>query len=287
MKIGTSFSLTGGFKTYWGENCYKKLSELGFYGMDFNMSNTESVLYTADEVEIESILVNERESALDAGMEINQVHGPWRWPPKDYTPEDRAERMGKMKKSIKMTSVLGCKNWVVHPIMPFYVDDIGTEDEQKTWEYNIEFMTELLQFAKQYGVTICLENMPFIRFSLSKPQDILRFVKTINDDNFKICLDTGHVMACDAGLSLYEETKRLGEEIRVLHIHDDRYCKDAHLMPYLGTIDWKSFARALKEIEFKGVFSLETTPPAALSEPLFEQMSLLYANVAKEIVSDI
>lgn len=37
------------------------------------------------------------------------------------------------------------------------------------------------------------ENMPFKNFSLSKPCDILRFVKAIDDENFKICLDTGHV----------------------------------------------------------------------------------------------
>ena len=64
-----------------------------------------------------------------------------------------------MKKSIRAASILECKNWVIHPIMPFGVEDIDTGDAEKTWDMNVAFMKELLKTAKEYGVTICLENM--------------------------------------------------------------------------------------------------------------------------------
>ena len=86
--------------------------------------------------------------------------------------EDRKERMEKMKKSIRYTAVLGCKYWVIHPIMPFGVCEKDTEDAQKTWDMNIEFMSELLKVAKEVGVTICFENMPMLQFSLAKPDKI-------------------------------------------------------------------------------------------------------------------
>ena len=40
-----------------------------------------------------------------------------------------------------------------------------------------EFFTELLQFAKEQDVTICLENLPMAKFSLADPRQVLKFVK--------------------------------------------------------------------------------------------------------------
>ena len=287
MKTGIVFSLYGGVKKRWGEEGYKRLKEAGFSCLDFNMISTETELYTLPFEEVKEVLAKEKKLMDAAGIEIWQMHGSWRWPCKDYTKEDRQERMEKCKRSIEVAAFFCCKYWVIHPIMPFYVDDIDTADEIKTWDYNIEFMTELLSFAKCYNVTVCLENMPFKNFSLSKPRDILRLVKTINDTNFKICLDTGHIAACDAGLSIYDEIKSLGDEIMVLHVHDDRYCKDAHLLPFMGNIDWQGFTKALKEIGFKGVLSLETAPPMALKDEVFEKMYCVYAGCAKQLADDI
>ena len=171
----------------WGEDTYKKLREHGYSASYFNMMDTDTVLYTASREEVNKILLHERELAEESGILIDQVHGPWRWPPRDGTVEERQERMEKMKMSISMTAVLGCKHWVVHPIMPFTTCDMDKAEE--TWQINLEFMSELLKTAKECGVTICLENMPMLKFSLATPGKILELVKAINDDNFKICLD--------------------------------------------------------------------------------------------------
>ena len=287
LKTGIGFSLYGGVRKRWGEECYKKLKAAGFSCIDFNMCSTETELYTLPFEEVKEILAKEKELMDAAGIEFWQMHGPWRWPCKDYTEGDREERMEKCKRSIEVAAFFGCKYWVIHPIMPFYVDDIGTADEPKTWDYNIEFMTELLKFAKQYNVTICLENMPFTNFSLSKPCDILRFVKTINDQKFKICLDTGHISVFGSDLSLYDEIKRLGSEIKVLHVHDNKCIGDEHLLPFLGSIDWQKVCLALNEIGFDGVLSLETAPPMALNDDNFEKMYSVYAGCAKQLANDI
>lgn len=283
MKIGmqTSTLDINGYGR-WKEEMYDKLKEHGYACSDFDMSNTDTEIYTACQDKSDEIMLYERCLALQAGIKITQVHGPWRWPAKDFTEEDRAERMEKMKKSIRATNVLGCRNWVVHPIMPYGVEDAGTENAQKTWDINVAFMTELLKEAKANNVTICLENMPMHHFSLAKPEAILKLVQTIHDDHFKICLDTGHVAVFDE-LDLAEEVRRLGSEIRVLHVHDNKCNEDLHLMPYFGVIDWKAFAAALKEISFEGSFSLETMPSKKLPDPIFEEMSKLLLKIAKEI----
>jgi len=268
----------------WGEDTYKKLKEHGFSCLDYNMSNTDTVIYTASQEKSDAMLLHEKELSLQAGIEITQAHGPWQWPPKDFTEEARNERMEKMKKSIRATAVLGCKNWIVHPVMPYGIEERDSENAQKTWDVNIAFMSELLKTAKDYDVTICLENMPFLEFSISKPEEILKFVKTINDEHFKICFDTGHVSVFDH-LIIGDEVRRLGSEIRTLHVHDNMLNKDLHLFPYFGVTDWRDFASALKDIQFGGCFSLETIPSKKLPDDIFEDMCKLLVRISKEIIS--
>lgn len=284
MKIGFQTS-TFDKQSYgrYGENTYKKLKEHGYSCSDFCMVESDFPIFNMSVKDTDALLLKEKKLALEAGIEIFQVHGPWRWPPQDNAEEDRRERMDKMKKSIRGTAVLGCKNWVIHPIMPYGIEEIGTENAQKTWEMNKEFMTGLLKTANEYDVTICLENMPMPEFSMGTPEAVLKFVKEINDEHFKICLDTGHVSVYN-NLSLKGEVKRLGKEIRTLHIHDNKCGNDLHLMPYFGVINWQEFADALKEINFDGCFSLETIFPSGLSDDVFEASAKLLAKIAKEIV---
>ncbi|MBR5280050.1 MAG: sugar phosphate isomerase/epimerase [Clostridia bacterium] len=287
MRIGISASSLEkqGYGRF-GEDTYLKLKEHGFSCTDFNMADTNAAVYTKDLAQAEAFLQRERAMAEAAGIEINQVHGPWRWPPKDATEEDRKERMEKMKKSIYLTAVLGCKNWVVHPIMPLGLEDADTENALRTWAMNFVFMEELLETAKEYDVTVCLENMPMHKFSMSKPKEILNFVEQIGDDHFKICLDTGHVSVFPE-LDLAEETRRLGKEIRVLHVHDNRYNCDMHLNPYDGIVDWESFGKALRDIQFDGVFSLETAPGGKLPDALFEEKAKHLVHICKHIIGTV
>lgn len=285
MKIGIQTNtLDAAGYGRWKDGAYEKLKEHGFSCSDFEMCNTDSLIYTSSPEDSDAFLIHEKELAERAGIEIVQVHGPWRWPPRDLEEEDRNERMEKMKKSIRAAPVLGVKNWVIHPIMPYGIDDLNTGKADATWDLNLSFMTELLKTAKEYDVTICFENMPMHNFSLAKPDEILKFVKTINDDHFKICLDTGHVSVFTE-LDLGTEVRKLGDEIRTLHVHDNMYCQDLHLMPYFGIIDWNDFAKALRDIKFDGCFSLETIPSRKLPDDIFEKMCVQLVKISEEIVS--
>ena len=266
----------------WGEKRYQMLRSIGYSCVDFNMANTNNFPYNLDGKEFEESFLNERKLAAEAGIEIHQVHGPWRWPPEDFSPENRIERMEKMQRSIRAAWLLGAKNWVVHPLVPFGIEDIGTGNEQATWDINVEFMQQLLTTAKEYDVTICLENMPMPKFSLGSVSDILRFVKRINDRHFKICLDTGHVAVFPGG-SPADALSKLGSEVRVLHIHDNDGKSDLHKIPFEGIIDWVDFAKALYEVNYHGVFSYETAPSATVSIEEAEQIYKQMIEIAKNI----
>ncbi len=269
-----------------GGNYFKKMAEFGFTSVNFDLCNDQPFFYM-NEDELVLTMSEYKSMAEEAGVSIDQAHGPWRWPVRDNTPEDRAERMEKMKTSIHACALLGCKNWVIHPIMPFGVNDKGTENEQKTWDLNKEFMTELLAYAKEQGVVICYENMPMTGLGIGYPLDVLRFVEEMNDDNFKVCLDTGHAVICQSQISVGDAIRRMGDKIACFHIHDNNGWADIHIMPMTGVIDWEDVCKAIKEIGFKGVFCLETMASDKLPKDIFVDQTKLYYRVAKHLVDMI
>ena len=281
MKIGIEYKNSLGATL--GSSALEKLKSLGYDALDYQIADTKSEIYAMSEEESLAFLRRERERIEKAGLFVNQVHGPWRWPPRDYEEADRIERMEKMKRSMRMAVALGARYWIVHPLMPFGIEDIGSGKEEETHSINLAFMRELLAEAKKNGLVICLENMPFPKFSIATPEAILNFVKEIGDEDFRICLDTGHVGTYE-DLDLAEETLRLGSYIKALHVHDTFTSHDYHLAPYSGKHDWEKFGAALLAIGYEGVCSLETWPSAALPLDLLEDELALLAKKAKYIV---
>lgn len=283
MEIGIYYKPQAKEHARFGGDSFFRIADHGFSAIDYDLSRTEDDFYTLDLSEAKKMFIAEKNAAELAGLRISQIHGPWRWPPRDTTEEDRADRLKHMKRSIELASAVECKYWVVHPIMPYGINELGTVDAPKTHALNLSFMTELLEHAKPLGVTICLENMPMKDFSMATPERILEFVREIDDDGFKICLDTGHVAVFhDRGLRVGDEVRRLGGEIKVLHVHDNMGNADSHMLPTEGIIDWTDFVKSLYEIGFDGVFSLETAPSEALDNEAFDaECRKLYGMIKK------
>ena len=95
MNIGT---INTTYNRYPLEICYTKMREHGFTMFDFQLANTDDEVYLMNDTELRAYLKVQREAVESAGIGISQVHGPWRWPPQDGTPEDRAERLEKMRR---------------------------------------------------------------------------------------------------------------------------------------------------------------------------------------------
>ena len=250
MKLGTRTDI---FEPY-GENRYKKMKEFGFEYADFSIGGN---LEGMTEEEYLEKYMKEKELADEAGVTIWQIHGPWRYPPHDETPELRAERAELMKRSIRVTAQIGCKYWVIHPFFPF--GDCGF-DMDSFWRINEEFFkNELVPYAKEYGITVCFENMPMKTVTMSTTEKSLEFIHKIGMDNIKLCLDTGHEAVFR--LSPADAVRRAGKDLAVLHVHDNDGDTDRHWVPGSGVVDFYDFYKALKEIEFDGVFSLELDSP--------------------------
>lgn len=193
--------------------------------------------------------------AKDRGIVFSQTHGPWRYPPKDFTEEDRAERFEKMSIALEGTAAVGAPCMAIHNIMPWGGDQLPEPD--RFMDMNRAFFSRLLDKAKACGVVIALENMPFKKLILSTPGQVLDFVKEFDSPFFRVCLDTGH--AAVFGISPADAVRQIGRDyLACLHVHDNDGARDLHWVPYRGVVDWADFSRALHEIGFEGALSLET-----------------------------
>ena len=283
MKIVTAFGIEKA-ASHWGDTYFEKLREIGFDGCDYPLADTNVPAYSLSPHEFEKHFTSVRRRAEQADFEISQVHGPWRHPPMDATPEQRAERLEKMQTSIRAAALMGSRYWVIHPIMPMGLLDLDQGTAQQTWDLNLEFMSELLKTAKQCDVVICLENMPFTRFSISQPSDILRFVQTMNDDHFKICLDTGHAVIW-RGMTAGNALRIMGRDVVTMHIHDNNGTNDLHRCPHFGIIDWTDFRAAMDEVGYSGTFSLEPSVPNALPTPAYESAFRMLYHTANALAN--
>ena len=279
MKIGIESSAY--FGTTGAADGLARLKMHGFQAVDYQLFvDTENDLFAMSDAEFEEHLRHDGALAAALGIEISQTHGPWRYPPRDFTPEEREERFEKMARSLKGTRLLGCKYMVIHPIMPF-----GTgkqPDPMSFMEINREFFRRLCAAAAQEQVIICLENMPFPELPLSRPSEILAFVKEIDSPWLRMCLDTGHCAVC--GISPADAVRELGAEyLRVMHVHDNSGAADSHWLPYYGIIDWPGFTCALHEIGFDGVLSLECAVSSKLPHDILEYHQIGLALIAKSL----
>ncbi len=276
LKIG------GGCQT--GLKSYKQHKSLGYDCVDFFLADTRQCWYTLEKEKAEALLLMVKSFAEQAEVELHQCHGPWISSEIYKTPLERTQRMNENKHSLWCASVLGIKNWVIHPIFPFGTDDNGGTMRDECFKINYDFYSELLETAKKYDITICYENMPFQNFCLSEIDSIKKMVDKINDEHFKICLDTGHTN-CFKTRNLGDAVNICGKDLKVLHIHDN-HGRDSHEIPYFGTADWDSFYNGLVDIGYNGVFNYEAGPNRRMGTELYEDVHRLMIRIARKIMHD-
>ncbi len=267
------------------EGSYERLSKYGYDCGDFQMANTDDDIYHCSDEEFVERLKTIKGYADKHGIVIHQMHGPWTWPPPEESKEKQVRRFEEMSKSISAAPILGCKYWAIHPMMPYGTFDIHLDKIKETWDFNVDYFTRLTEVAKKYDVTICVENMPMLNYSLATPGKLVELVETINDEHFQCCLDTGHV-ACFNNYPVGDAVRTMGKHLKVLHVHDN-HGGDSHELPYLGNIDWDDFYRGLCDIGFNGVLNLETNAPHLKLNPASaDLMQKALVLIAKQILHE-
>ena len=262
------------------ENVCKTLKKSGFDGLDYSICENWA--------EIPSIFNNPRQTWVDffkeqrriiegEGLNVFQTHATL---PSDFdydNPHQFSKKvLDQLKREIEATAILGSKYIVIHPINSIvcpYGKPIDQDAKQRDYEINMKEFSKLKPTLLEFGVKNGVEDMftfdkdcgCYVQTGCSTPQDMIKYVDGLNDRNaFCACLDTGHVYMHN--IQPAQAVRELGDRIELLHIHDNRGGIDSHLIPGLGYTDWQDFAKALKEIDYKGALSLELSFYSALKQ---------------------
>lgn len=182
-----------------------------------------------------------------------------------------------MKKSIRISGLLGVPWVVVHPNT-----DYSNNRPSVNMQKNLEFYKPLLKIAEEYQTGIVIENLfdtyhypvgvsgsseksdrrannhliAQRRFG-TNPEELMELVDKLSKDfgNVGICWDFGH--ANEAGLNQAECLKLLGKRIKALHVNDNSAVFDEHLTPFCGSIPWEELMQVLRAIGYEGCFTYE------------------------------
>ena len=186
-----------------------------------------------------------KQVGLDNGIICNQSHAPF--PVREKAIRDH------LKRAIECSAEAGAEICVIHP------------DNHKSAEENAEMYFELLPFAKDHGVKIATENMwnwdhtedHAKAAACSHHLDFKAHIDAVNDPFLVACLDIGHAEMRGLDTTSEDMIHTLGASLQALHIHDNDLWHDSHELPFSMNIDFTKVVKALKEIDYKGYFTLE------------------------------
>ena len=231
-----------------------------------------------------------------AGVPIVQTHAPFRftnWNDKEYF---EGFIMPTMKLSVEVSALLGAKVVVAHPL--HFRKYAGNEEE--IFEMNMKYYRELAEVGEKFGIKVAVENMfqwdDFRNLpahdTCSTSSEFVRYIDTLNHEYIVACLDVGHVgLPRPDGEEAWDFVRALGHDrLKSLHIHDNDYKNDQHLMPYSGRMDWDKITEALGEIDYDGDFTYEVNAYYRLNRvgEDFAQTELKYmADIGKHLMSKI
>lgn len=259
------------------EKGYAMLREAGFEAIDWNIDVdwdrkkvTSGIFEGASlfEKPIEEIIAHyayEVAVMRKNGLVLSQAHAPF--PAYVHTCPQMLDYAIKVyKKCIELCAYYDCKNLVIHGISLTPADKINTP--KTIDDLNMKLYSSLIPTLQKFEgkVTVCLENLfsgkgkNFCEGTCSDPHKACAYIDALNalagGDYFGFCLDTGHINLLQKDFRTYIPT--LGPRICALHIHDNDGMADSHLAPYTGSIDWKAFYTALREIGYDGDLDFET-----------------------------
>ncbi len=233
------------------------MKEAGFDAIDFSMCDYDRPMEWLGTDDAFRTIVRDMNAVKAAGIEIGQCHLPYL--PSDIrkTPEEYVEILLPLYKNcLRMCGAAGCPIAVIH----LYFE----EDADATFNANIAMLRALLPLLREHNVTLAIENIyaggsQYLDSHITAPDDILRYVETINDPHIAVCLDVGHAIISknDPIYMVY----RFDRHLVAMHIHSTGR-HDNHTIPgsnpyWLDPVNYKALSKALHDVQYAGTYNLE------------------------------
>jgi len=177
----------------------------------------------------------------------------------DLAPADDAEfdaGMDVMKRWIDLFNALGVRCGVLHAGGVGLAASVGW-DAARIFERRVKALERIAEYAKGGTTLICLENYGNrSAVGVQTAADLSGIIRAVNSEQLKICLDTGHANL--VGVDSAAFIREAGPLLKALHIADNLGQHDNHMLPCgAGTVPWPDVLKALRAVEYDGLFNFE------------------------------
>ena len=125
---------------------------------------------------------------------------------------------------------------------------------EQQWEWGVECVRELGQYAGERGLEIALELEPFRLSLLNSVPEMARFIDDCGLPNVKANVDISHLVLSDASPA---DLQILRGRAAHAHISDCDGKVHGDLPPGRGVVKFAPYLQAIKELGFDGTISIE------------------------------
>lgn len=258
MRLSTSCALLWDPPLVSMEQAVKRLAAVGFRVLDFNIQDWLFEGGPVDSPDWAKWVRRVGKVAKDLGVVFTQSHTPL------FDPRPKNAKTRRMRelthRSIEAAGMLGIPWIACHAFsLP------GAWDEAHLLslrERNLEYFAPYLRTAEKAGVGLAMENLADAfadgqrqRTYTATPAELIDLVDAFDHPRVGVLWDTGHahLQGLDQGAAL----RGIGSRLKATHIADNNGMWDLHLMPFLGTVDWKAVMDGLRAIDYPGDFTYE------------------------------
>ncbi len=238
------------------EGALRAMKKAGFDAYDLSLRELSGPGCPVAEDNYMEFAKKVKDWADEVGLVCNQAHATF--PPERFGDEEyNKNTFERIRREMEVAAFVGAPVIVVHATKP-------VPKGYDVVEENLRFYRSLIPYAKEYGIKIAVENLfewDELRerrspCGIGTSEKLSAFMEKLDSEYFTVCFDIGH-----AAINIEnpeDAIRNLKGKIGCLHIHDNDFVNDRHLIPYLGKADWDEICRALAETGYEGDFTLES-----------------------------
>jgi D-psicose/D-tagatose/L-ribulose 3-epimerase len=170
----------------------------------------------------------------------------------DFNDPVRNYHIKRAKSFIDLTARLGGKNLLL--VLGEYIWQREVIPPEAQWQWGVEGVRALGEYAGECGLEIALELEPFRLSLLNNLREMIRFVDDCSLPNVKANIDISHLVLADVSAA---EVASLGHRATHVHISDCDGKVHGDLPPGQGVVKFTPYLQAIKELSFDGAVSIE------------------------------
>jgi L-ribulose-5-phosphate 3-epimerase len=167
----------------------------------------------------------------------------------DADAADRARRLDFLERCARIAVELGADTISLWSGVP--QPEVAPDD---AWRFVADGVSRLHERITPLDIRIAFEPEPGMLVASLADWERLRDATSIPD--LGLALDVGHV-PCTERISAGDAIRRYGPALRTVHLDDTKGGVHEHLQIGDGELDWPDILRALDEVRFTGIASVE------------------------------